>query len=193
MFSKRIMIFLTTVVLVLSGMMAYAHERNGDATAFFYLKKTAVNIPQVIQGIEKGQNGKVISFKLKRKEDDDTIKYEMKIIKDGKVIEAKVEPKSGKIIATESGGIFSSFSDEQKEIPSPAKLSLRDAISVAEKQYGGIAIAGAFQEKSNPKMYRIKLASNEGAFMVMVDADNGELFRLSTNDGRGENDEGDED
>ena len=50
MFSKRIMIFLTTVVLVLPGMMAYAHERNGDATAFFYLKKNCGKHPASYTG-----------------------------------------------------------------------------------------------------------------------------------------------
>ncbi len=192
MFANKLTIFLAIVACLLPLSIASAHEMKKDAAAFFYLKKNAVNIPQMIEAVENEQKGKVVSFKVEGKENEDSINCEIKIVKDGKIIETKIDPKSGKILTTESGGIFSSFSDEQKEIPSPAKLSLKDSISIVEKQYGGITIVGALQKESYPKMYRIKLATNGGAFWIMVDADNGELFRLINQNGSGENDEDDE-
>jgi uncharacterized membrane protein YkoI len=113
----------------------------------------------------------------------------MKILKDGKAFEAKVDPKSGKVLKTESEGLFSYFSDDREKTSSNAKLSLKDAISIVEKQYGGKALRGALERNSGMEMFRIRVANTEGAFTVMVDANTGELFRVSSNNGRNHDDE----
>jgi uncharacterized membrane protein YkoI len=187
MFTKKLLAIFTVIMFMVPGTIAYAHGRNKDATAFFFLKKAAIDLPQVITSVEKEENGKVILFKLKEKKD--TFQYKMKVLKDGKVFEAKVDSKSGKVLETESEGFFSRFSDEQEKAPLTTKLSLTDAISIVEKHYGGRALEGAFQENSSMKMFRIRMANNEGAFTVMVDADTGELFRVSSKDGRNHHDE----
>lgn len=70
---------------------------------------------------------------------------------------------------------------------------MKDAISLVEKHYEGKVFGGAFQRNSGMEMLRIKMANNDGVFTVMVDADTGELFRVSSNDGRDHQDEGDDD
>ncbi len=190
MFTKKFLAFFIMIMLIFAGTITYAHGKNKDAAAFFFLKKAAINLPQVIEGIEKGENGRVISFKIEQKEDY-PIQYEMKILKDTKVFEVMVDPESGKVIKTESQGLFSHFSDDREKIPSTAKLSLKDAISIVEGHYGGEALRGNFQENTGTKMYRIRMANNEGVFTIMVDADTGELFRLSSN-GRNHHDEEDD-
>jgi len=182
MFTKKLLAVFTVIMFMLPGTIAYAHGRNKDATAFFFLKKAAIDLPQVITSVEKEENGKVILFKLKEKKD--TFQYKMKVLKDGKVFEAKVDPKSGKVLETESEGFFSRFSDEQEKAPLTTKLSLTDAISIVEKHYGGVALAGSFQRKEAMEIFRMRVANNDGAFTVMVDANTGEVFRVSSKYGR---------
>jgi len=188
MFTKKLLTVFAMVMFILPGTIAYAHGRNKEAAAFFFLKKAAINLPQVIEGVEKEEKGRVIFFKIEE-EEEDTIQYEMKILKDGKVLKALVDPKSGKVLKTKSEGFFSHFSDDLKKAPSTAKFSLKDVILIVEKHYGGKALGGAFQGKSSMKMFRIRMANNDGAFTVMVDADTGELFRVSSQDGRNHHDE----
>ena len=58
-----------------------------------------------------------------------------------------------------------------------------------EKQYGGKALRGAFERYSGMEMFRIRMANTEGAFTVMVDANTGELFRVSSQDERNHHNE----
>ncbi len=183
MFTKRLLAVFTVIMFILPGTIAYAHGKNKDAAAFFFLKKAAIDLPQAIEGVEKEEKGQVIFFKIEE-EEDGPIQYEMKLLKDGKVFEAIVDPKSGKVLKTKSEGLFSHFSDDKKKTLSTTKFSLKDAISIVEKHYGGKALRGAFQGNSSMKMFRIRVANNEGAFTVMVDADTGELFRVASRDGR---------
>jgi uncharacterized membrane protein YkoI len=187
-FTKKLLTAFTAFIFILFGTIAYAHGKNREAAAFFFMEKNAVNISQVIAGVEKEENGRVVLFKIKRDEDN-PLQYEMKILKDGKAFEAKVDPKSGKVLKTESEGLFSYFSDDREKTSSNAKLSLKDAISIVEKQYGGKALGGDFERNSGMEMFRIRVANTEGAFTVMVDANTGELFRVSSNNGRNHDDE----
>jgi uncharacterized membrane protein YkoI len=188
LFTKKLLTAFTAFIFILFGTIAYAHGKNREAAAFFFMEKNAVNVSQVIADVEKEENGQVVFFKTKR-EEDNPLQYEMKILKEGKVFEAKVDPKSGKVLKTKSEGLFSYFSDDQEKAPSSTKLSLKDAISIVEKQYGGKALRGAFERSSGMEMFRIRVANTEGAFTVMVDANTGELFRVSSNNG-GNHDDG---
>jgi len=188
MFTKKLLSILTIVMFILSCTMAYAHEKNMDAAAFFFLKKAAIDLSQLIEGVEKAEKGQVISFKIES-EEDKPLQYEMNILRDRKIFEAKVEPKSGKVLKIESDGFFSRFSDDVRKNPSTTKFSLKDAITIVEKHYEGRALGGAFQGSSGMEMFRIRVANNEGAFTVMVDANTGELFRVSSRDGRHDTDE----
>ena len=181
--SKKFLIGVSIPIFILSATAAYAHGRYGDATAFFFLKSEAMSVPQIIESVQKEEGGQVIFFRIER-EEDNPLQYEMKILKDNKIFEAQVDPKSGKVLKTESKGIFSRFFGDRERQPLQAKLSLKDAISIVEKQYGGKALQGIFRGKSGIKMFRIKVANNEGAFTVMVEANTGELFRVSNQDGK---------
>jgi uncharacterized membrane protein YkoI len=186
-FTKKLLTAFTAFIVILFGTIAYAHGKNREAAAFFFMEKNAVNVSQVIAGVEKEENGRVVFFKIKR-EEDNPLQYEMKILKDGKAFEAKVDPKSGKVLKTESEGLFSYFSDDRERTPSSAKLSLKDAISIVEKEYGGKALRGTLERNSGMEMFRIRVANTAGAFTVMVDANTGELFRVSSNNGRNHDD-----
>jgi uncharacterized membrane protein YkoI len=178
MFSKKIVTGMSIFIFALLTTAAYAHSRNNDAAAFFFLKGAAISVRQVIENVQKEENGQVISFKIEKKEDS-PLQYEMKIFKDNKIFEAKVDPKTGKVLKTESKGVFSHFFEDQKKQPIQAKLSLKDAISIVEKQYDGKVLGGTLQRRSDVAMFRIEAANNDGIFTVMVDAENGELFRIS--------------
>ena len=188
MISKKFLTGISTLIFILSATVAYAHGRYGDAAAFFFLKSAAMSVPQVIESVQKEEGGQVFSFRIER-EEDNLLQYEMKILKDSKVFEAKVDPKSGKVLKTESKGVFSRLFGDRERQPLQAKLSLKDAISIVEKQYGGKALRGTFQGKSSIKMFRIRVANNEGAFTIMVDANTGELFRVLNQEGRNHDDE----
>jgi uncharacterized membrane protein YkoI len=191
MVTKKLMAVFIMTMFILPGTIAYAHGKNKDAAAFFFLKKVAINLPEAIEGVEKVENGKVIFFKIEEEEKDEAIQYEMKILKDTKVFEAIVDPQSGKVLQIKPEGFFSYFSDDLKETSPNTKFSLINAISIVEKHYGGKVLKGAFQGNSSIKVFRIRVANNEGAFTVMVDANTGELFRVG-NDGNHHDEECDE-
>lgn len=188
MFTKKLLAVFSMFVLILSGTIVYAHGKNKDAAAFFFLKKAAVNLTEIIESVEKEENGQVVRFKTEA-EKDNPIQYEMKISKDGKLIEARVDPGSGKVLKTESERFFFHFFGDREKVPSNTKFSLKEAIAIVEKYYGGKVLNGAFQEKSGMEMFRLKVANNEGAFTVMIDANTGELFRVSRRNGGDHDDE----
>ena len=188
MFTKKIFTLFTMFLFILSGGIAYAHGKNRDAAAFFFQKKAAVDMTQIIERVEKEENGRVVFFKIEE-EEDNPIQYEMKILKDGKIFETKVDPESGKVLKTKSEGLFSNVFGDREKAPSNTKFSLKDAVSIVEKRYEGKALKGAFQEKSGVKLFRLKVANNEGAFTVMVDANTGEVFRVTSGNGREHDDE----
>ena len=100
-----------------------------------------------------------------------------------------MDPESGKVLKTESEGHFFHFFGDREKAPSNTKFSLKDAVSIVEKHYEGKALKGAFQKKWGMEMFRLKVANNEGAFTVMVDANTGELFRVSDRNDREHHDE----
>ena len=157
-----------------------------------FLKNAAIGVPQVIESVQKEESGQVISFRIKTKEDH-PLQYEMKILKGDKVVEAKVDPKTGKVLKTESeGGLSHLFGDRDKQ-PLQTKLSLKDAITIVEKHYGSQVLGGALQRQRDSEipMFRIEAANSDGAFAVMVDANTGELFRVAGRDRRGRHEEED--
>jgi len=190
MFSKKLLTGFSILALTLSPTIACAHGRNRDAAAFFFLKSAAMSVPQVIESVQKEESGQVISFRIKTREDH-PLQYEMKILKGDKVVEAKVDPKTGKVLKTESeGGLSHLFGDRDKQ-PLQTKLSLKDAITIVEKHYGSQVLGGALQRGSEIPMFRIEAANSNGAFAVMVDANKGELFRAAGRDRSGHHEEAD--
>lgn len=192
MYFRKIMSAFTVLTVIFSGSMAYAHEANRDATAFFFLKDATVHPSQVIEKVEKQEKGKAIAFRIREKEDSNTIQFEIKLLKEGQVLEAMVDPNSGNVLKTESEGFFSHFENDEKKLPATAKLELTNAISAAESHYGSVALAADFQNHSGYYLIRIKLANNDGAFTVMMDAKTGEFFRMAAQ-GRHHHEEDDDD
>jgi uncharacterized membrane protein YkoI len=178
MFIKKLWVVFTMIFLF-CGTVGYAHERNRDAVGFFFLKKTSINLSQVIENVEKTENGKVILFKLEERKS--TFQYKMKILQNGKKVEATVDPQSGKVIKTESEGRFFDFLHDKKS-PPQTKLSLTDAIQIIKEHYEGELLGGALLEDSNMTMFRMIVVNNDGVFTVIVDANTGELFRAPNRD-----------
>lgn len=182
MLFKRVLAIFPVLAVALPGTIVYAHGASRDAIAFFFLKDAAIEPSQVIQKVENKEKGKAISFRIKEKEDDSNIRFEIKLLKDGQVLEAMVDPNMGKILKTESEGFFSHFENDEKRLPTAARLDLKNAISNVEKQYGAKAIEAAFQSHSGFYLIRIKLVNSDGAFTVIMDAKTGELFRMAAQD-----------
>ena len=192
MISRKLLVLCIMFMSILFATNVYAKRKDNNAPAFFFLKGMNIDLPQLIQGVEKSENGKVVSFEIES-ERHNPFQLEMKMVKDGKTLEVTVAPKSGKILDTESQGFFSRLWDDDDIQALPeTKFSLEDAITLVEKRYGGEVLRGAFQKKSGLDMFRMMVANNDGAFTVMVDANNGELFRVSERadrDHHGEHDE----
>jgi predicted peroxiredoxin len=66
MFSKKIVTGMSIFIFALLTTAAYAHSRNNDAAAFFFLKGAAISVRQVIENVQKEENGQVISFKIEK-------------------------------------------------------------------------------------------------------------------------------
>lgn len=180
-------VVLVSVFLLSNAAAAFAKEKDDFASAFFFMEKANINLSKLIEDVEKSEKGQAISVKIESKEDI-PFQCEIKLLRDGKAFEVKAEPETGKILATESEGLFSRSWDDDEKTPSKTKLSLKDAISLVEKSYNGRALRGNFKEKSGIEMYRLMVANNDGVFTVLVDANSGELFRTSTRSGHDDHD-----
>ena len=165
-------------MFILSAPMAFAEKRNHDATAFFFLSKSDIDLGQLIEEIEQSQAGRVLALKMEN-EDHPQPYYEMRIFKDGKIEEVEVEPKSGKVLKTESEGVFSRIFHKKKTIPSTINISLKTAISSVENEYNCKVLAGKLEHDDDMGFFQITAATREGAFTVMIDTETGDMFRVS--------------
>lgn len=73
-----------------------------------------------------------------------------------------------------------------------AKVSLTDAIAIAEKEVGGKAIDAGFEDENGTYAYEVEILGAKGEQTVLVDADSGKVTNVAQNDDDGDQDEGDE-
>ena len=178
MFAKKILTATVIGMFILSAPMAFAEKRSHDVTAFFFLSKSHIDLGQLIDKIEQSQAGRVLALKM---ENEDHLQpyYEMRMLKDGIIEEVEVEPESGKVLKTESEGLFSRIFHKKKTIPSTINISLKTAISSVENEYNCKVLAGKLEYDDNMGFFQITAATRDGAFTVMVDTETGVIFRVS--------------
>jgi uncharacterized membrane protein YkoI len=85
--------------------------------------------------------------------------------------------------------------DEQKEITTVlnAKISLAQAIAVAEQQTGGKAFDTGLEKRDGNVAYEVTVAQGTTVQKVLVDMNTGAVLKVATSESRDEDDDDDED
>ncbi len=74
-----------------------------------------------------------------------------------------------------------------------AKVSLTDAIAIAEKEGGGKAVDAGFEGENGSYAYEVEVLGANGEQTVLVDAQSGKVTKVAQNaDDNDDQDEGDE-
>lgn len=74
-----------------------------------------------------------------------------------------------------------------------AKVSLADAIAIAEKEGGGKAVDAGFEDENGSYVYEVEVLGANGEQTVLVDANSGKVTKVARNaDDNDDQDEGDE-
>ena len=74
-----------------------------------------------------------------------------------------------------------------------AKVSLADAIAIAEKEGGGKAVDAGFEDENGSYAYEVEVLGANGEQTVLVDANSGKVTKVAQNaDDNQDQDEGDE-
>jgi uncharacterized membrane protein YkoI len=99
------------------------------------------------------------------------------------------------IVAATAGGAFAANNDGNNEtndqadvqMMAQAKISLADAIQVAETAKGGKALSASFERKQGQPAYQVELALADGTTeAVLVDAQTGKVLKTLNDNEQGE-------
>ena len=185
MFRKiKIQSILLFVAFTLMSTVVFAKGHGNEVMSYFFLKKTNFTLEQAIQQLDQENKGKVISARVKMT--DDLQLFEFKRIEDDGVMEVLIDPKTKKVVETSKDGIFSRYNDsDDRAAAVKSKISLLNAMEIVKGQYEGLIVKAAFSNKNLQSYYRIHTVTNQGGYMILVDADSGETFKDVRNDKQG--------
>jgi len=179
--SKSILLF---VAFTLMSTMVFAKGHRNEVMSYFFLKKADFTLEQAIQQLEEENKGKVVSARVKL---NDTLQlFELKRIENDVVMEVLFDPKTKKVVETSKDGIFSRYNDsEDRTAAVKSKITLLNAMEIVKGKYEGVIVKGAFSHKNLQAYYRIHTVTNQGGYMILVDAESGETFKDVRNEKRG--------
>ena len=136
--------------------------------------RTVMTLPQALATAEaQGQGGRAIDADFEAADGKNPTHWSIKVVyPDGKLVEYGVNADTGALYKTENQPIERYFTRLKPADFQNAKTSLRDALTIAEKQAGGgRAYEAEVEREGSAVQYEIKVALADRSQEVKVGAD----------------------
>jgi uncharacterized membrane protein YkoI len=150
-------------------------ERPRGSSEFQAARAASVSLAQAIEIAEsQAGGGRTISIEFEERDGNEPAHYDVKVVSaDGKLVEHAVDAMSGKILKSENQPIERYFTRLKPADIQSAKTSLRDAVSLAERQAGidARAVEAEVERDGDAVTYEIEVASANGSKEYKVTAD----------------------
>ncbi|MGL1862668.1 MAG: PepSY domain-containing protein [Pseudodesulfovibrio sp.] len=189
---KRIGAGIIAAVIALSpiAMMAEGHEGRGGgirdaAVVIQSLEAHQVTFPQLIEAAEAAGKGVAIGIEV---EGDVALQgIEVTLLRDNEVLKVNCSPLTGEVIKVGSPEIIhSAIARISKRYDSlkNAKISLLEAVIIAEKAEQGIAYRAHVEDMDNWVCYEINVMFNGNPVRVIIDPESGRIVGRDTGNNR---------
>lgn len=171
------------VVMVVLGLpawvTAYDEPRQAQLGA---LEKSQISLLQAISNIESASGGRVVMAEVEPRRKPLNLRkgpmvYELMIVKDHIMKAYFVDVISGKVLAQLDDwfGLLHFLHISKKDAFADAKISLAQAIAVAEKETGGKTVLAKAKLKHHVLYYQVIMRGNNASELVYVNATNGNI------------------
>ena len=164
------------------SMPALASDDNLERTQRLALDKARISLLQAIGNIEAASGGKVVMAVVEPELKPPALRkgpavYEIMTVKDGSMRAYFVDVVSGKVISQVDDwfGLLHFLTISKSEAFAVAKLSLAQAIALAERNYGGQTFEARTKEEDDVLYYRINLRIKNKDKRVYVNATTGRV------------------
>lgn len=144
---------------------------------FQAIQGAAVSLAQAIGTAEGQANGRAISAEFEARDANEPAHYDVKVVHaDGKLIEHEIDATTGRIISSENQPFERYFTRLKPADFQNARLSLREAIAMAEQRAGAgaRALEAEVDRESSNVVYEIEIASAERSQELTIDG-NGQV------------------
>ena len=173
-------VVVVTVVLGLPAWVtAYDEPRQAQLGA---LEKSQISLLQAISNIESASGGRVVMAEVEPKRKPLNLRkgpmvYELMIVKDHIMKAYFVDVISGKVLSQLDDwfGLLHFLHISKKDAFADAKISLAQAIAVAEKETGGKTVLAKAKLKHHVLYYQVIMRVNNTSELVYVNATNGNI------------------
>lgn len=158
------------------GRDGHDEDRQEIAITLHHLQQHQITIPQLIKAAEIAGKGVAISVEV----EDDGILHpiEVTLIRDNEIIPVSCSPSTGEVIKVGSPEIIHSAISKitnKYESLKTAKISLREAVVIAEQSEQGITFKAHVEEIDDWDCYEIHMLVNGKHVRVIVDPENGRI------------------
>lgn len=186
--NKRISAGIIAVAIALSPITLAAEGREGHdedsqiiAITLHQLQQHQITIPYIIKAAETAGKGIAISVEV---EDDEVLHpIEVTLLRDNEIIPVSCSPSTGEVIKVGSPEIIHSAISKitnKYESLKTAKVSLREAVAIAEQSEHGITYKAHVDEIDDWDCYKIQMLVNGKHVRVIVDPENGRIVSRQT-------------
>lgn len=145
--------------------------------------------------LESAGGGKVME--AKKEHENGKQVFEVEILKDGKMTEISIEAATGKIVESSTENFFSSLFNlgegKQREALEGAKISLEEAITIAQKDRTGQVVEAEAKFKKNQGYYEVTIIADKIETELKIDMANGSILNAKTDAADEDDDDGDKD
>ncbi|NDV28790.1 PepSY domain-containing protein [Desulfovibrio sp. JC010] len=187
---KRLGAGLIAAVIALTpvALMADDHGDHEDgyrktATVIRNFEHNQITLPQLIKTAEKAGKGIAIDVEL---EDDSPVqKYEITLLSGKEVLSVYLSAFNGEVIKVGNPEVIHSAVARITNLYDglqSKKVSLQEAVSIAEKYEKGVAYQAHIEEMDNWTGYEIDLISNGKQVRIVIDPENGHIVGRKSQD-----------
>lgn len=164
--------------MALCGQARADRENPRDLAA---VMKAKTSLSQAVESVEKtGAH----PFRAELRWKNDKPVYLVFCMEKGKTIRTSVDPDTGVVLATNQKGFLGRLlGDDESEHAAgidSAKISLAQAVNLAEQQVGGKAYEAVFENKHGKMHFEIAVAKDKTPHEIIIDAATGQVVKTAS-------------
>ncbi|MEN2750338.1 PepSY domain-containing protein [Psychrobacter sp. FBL11] len=175
-------------VALTTGALSTAVVAANNSDEVSVVQAAKVSLKQAVATASKEAAGSLVSAELDDNDSDaqnGNSVYELEFSNDTTSYEIKVDAMTGEIVTSETEQLDKEDIDDYK-VQQQAKISMTDAIDIAEKQTNGHTLEIEFEsdddKMDHPTYYEVKVLKDNQIFELNIDAETGTVFENSIDD-----------
>ena len=179
---KRLLIAAAVPALAVLGWTSAAARPSDIELEIMQTAK--LDLAQAIATAERETGGRVIEAELD--EDDDMFFYKLEVMRDNDLVLVYINPASGVVVGTREPGVMRGTSrdsaQDRAEAVRGAKVSLSQALAIAEERTGGRAVEIEIEREGSSYLYEVTTIQPGLEHDLEIDIQSGTILEIDEDD-----------